>query len=733
MLKQWVNSNKIIPTITAGVIIGSLVVFIEISFAALIFSGELSQFISQGVGLLLVGAMVMGVVTAMTSSLSTVISTPQDSPVAILGVIAAGILLAMPSTATGDQTYFTVVAAIMLSTFLTALFFLVLSKYKLGSLVRFIPYPVFGGFLAGTGWLLVVGSFDIMIDLSQNSNLFASLLQPESLIKWIPGVFLAFALLYSIRRTGKAQNIFVMLIAGFALFYLGLFASGISLEEANKAGWLLGSFSGDSLWRPLTIANLNMVNWPAIASQMGNMGAILLISLIALLLNASGLELIYNQHVDLNKELRSSGIANIAAGLVGSPPGFHAISLSAMGYRIAGTRWVGLVFSLVIGSVFIFGASFLSYFPKFVVGGIILYIGLDFLVEWLYDTRNKLPRAEYFLVIAIVVVVGTFGFLWGVFVGIFMAVILFVVNYSQIDVIKHTFSGSTYQSNVDRAVHHSRIINEHGEELYIIKLQGFVFFGTATHIYTNIAERVAAADLPNLRLVVLDFRLVNRLDSSALNSFTKLIQLAERKEFSIIFTDLSEDLEKLFLTSDFGKHHNKLFRIFPDLDHGVEWCEDVLLNASGATLAQVHRSLPDLLERAFPGEMDYSVLVEYMEKRQVSAGDYLIKQETKNEYVFFVEIGRVTAQVDDAEAGLVRLRSMGPGTMIGELSFYLNLPTSASVVTDTDTTVYQLSKNDLRKMEEEIPHAAAGFHKLVTLLMGERLLNTTRTLRALLD
>jgi SulP family sulfate permease len=125
----------------------------RISFAALIFSGDLSQFTGRGIGLTLFGAFAMLLVVALTSSFPAMVATPQDSPAAILAFMAAAIAAAMPS-ASPEEKYFTVVAAITLTSLLNGVIFFALGSFKLGGLVRYIPYPVVGGFLAGTGWML---------------------------------------------------------------------------------------------------------------------------------------------------------------------------------------------------------------------------------------------------------------------------------------------------------------------------------------------------------------------------------------------------------------------------------------------------------------------------------------------------------------------------------------------------------------------------------------------------
>ena len=69
----------------------------EISLAAYIFSGDLTPFLAGGIGVMLFGALVFGVVVALVTSLPGVVAVPQDTPAAILALMAAGIALHMKS------------------------------------------------------------------------------------------------------------------------------------------------------------------------------------------------------------------------------------------------------------------------------------------------------------------------------------------------------------------------------------------------------------------------------------------------------------------------------------------------------------------------------------------------------------------------------------------------------------------------------------------------------------
>jgi len=77
------------------------------------------------------------------------------------------------------------------------------------------------------------------------------------------------------------------------------------------------------------------------------------------------------------------------------------------------------------------------------------------------------------------------------------------------------------------------------------------------------------------------------------------------------------------------------------------------------------------------------------------------------------------------------VRTMGPGTVVGELGEYLNIPATASVVTDQPSVIYLMSSERFQQLDEQDPKLAAAFHKFIARLVGDRLRNTLDTIRAL--
>jgi CRP-like cAMP-binding protein len=93
----------------------------------------------------------------------------------------------------------------------------------------------------------------------------------------------------------------------------------------------------------------------------------------------------------------------------------------------------------------------------------------------------------------------------------------------------------------------------------------------------------------------------------------------------------------------------------------------------------------------------------------------------------------VSSRLRLADGRELRLRTMGPGAVIGEMGLYLGQPRSASVVTDQPTHLYCLSAVALETMHRETPAMAAGFHRFVASLLAERLAHANATLQTLVD
>jgi SulP family sulfate permease len=724
--------ERLVPNVATGLILGILEVTVAISFAALIFGGELSQFVSGGIGYMLFAAIVICLLVALLSSVSGTLGGIQDAPAAILSVVAAAIALTMPAGATPRETFLTVIVAIAISSLLTGLFFFALGLLRSGGLVRFLPYPVVGGFLAGTGWLLVIGSISVMTNVTPSLSELALLAQPEVLLMWLPGLALAVALLLILDRY---SNTFIMpglIFGAAALFYLFVWIGGASLAEVSAQGWLLGPFSGDTLYRPLLTAELSLVYWPAVLGQAGNIATILIVSLVALLFNASGIELVFKKDMDLNHELRAAGLANFVSGLGGGMVGFHALSSAALGQRtgVAG-RLVGVTMAVTCSLVLVVGARVLSLAPKFVLGGLLMYLGLSFLIEWLYHSWFKLPRIDYIVVILILVVIAAVGFVQGVVVGLVASLVFFVVNYSRTDVVRHAVSGANFRSRMNRETQHEQLLHDNAERLYILQLQGFIFFGTANTLLERVSNRIADQERPAPRFVLLDFRQITGLDSTAILSFTKMRTLAEEYDMTLVFAKMSPQIRAQFEAGGFEETAGGRVRYCPDIDHALEWCENRLLATAGIQGDTRQATIEDYFEAQLPEGTDVQALLAYFEPLEIAAGEYLIQQGDPPDDLYFIESGQVSALLEFPDLEPIRLETMRGGHVVGEIGFYLGLERTASVVADEPSNIYRLTLDNLQQMKEADKDAALAFQRFIIELLSQRVAHLVGTVDVL--
>jgi sulfate permease, SulP family len=279
----------------------------------------------------------------LTTSVRGAIAVPQDTTAAVLALAAAGIAARVRASAAQAEGFWTVVAAIAITSLVTGLFFLVLGRFKVGSFIRFVPYPVVGGFLAGTGWLLMRGAINLMTGFPVGLAQLPRMVQLGVVPLCLPGAMFGVILLAAVRRVNSLV-VMPVLVAAMAAFYGVLLVTSTSLADAGARGWLLGPFPTGGLWSPPTGAALSRDDWQAITAQATGLGTVPVLGAIALLLNASGLELSVRRDIDLDRELESAGLANLAAGLGGSPVGYHALSFSILPHRLgANARLAGLL------------------------------------------------------------------------------------------------------------------------------------------------------------------------------------------------------------------------------------------------------------------------------------------------------------------------------------------------------------------------------------------------------
>ena len=194
-----------------------------------------------------------------------------------------------------------------------------MGRLHLGRWARFIPYPVMGGFLAGTGWLIARSSFKVIAGLPLEWSELPHLMQGSSLIHWLPGVLFAGVLIGVTRSFPNPMVLPAMLLGAIVGF--NLLWQAIGFTPLTAQGWFLESFSSTQVWHSWSADSFTQVDWQVLRDQSGTLMVLMVVIVIALLLNITGIELVSQQDSTLDSELCTNGIANLAAALYGGIEG----------------------------------------------------------------------------------------------------------------------------------------------------------------------------------------------------------------------------------------------------------------------------------------------------------------------------------------------------------------------------------------------------------------------------
>jgi SulP family sulfate permease len=704
--------------LVVGAAVGITEAVFAVAFASVVFGGRIGSFLPQGIGLYLGAAFLTLAFLAWRAGKWGVIGGLQATSAAMLSILAA--TAGIGAYGGPLAGFLTVVAATLVVTVVTGVTFLVLGIRRRGDLIRYVPVSVAGGLVAGLGWVLVQGG----IHLAANQPMFYArlgvFLEGKSLRLWLPAVGFGVLMLLAVRIVKKPLVVPVVIVLGLAGFALVARAMGASVVDVRRAGWLLGPFFSDAAWKTWSFQALTDADWLAVARSWVPIAVAVVVAPVVMLLNLDASEVALDRDLDTDRELRDAGMLNVVSGALGGIPGYHELSLTSWTARMhVDARRAGLIGAAIPLAALLFGGRIFQVMPRMILGGALVFAGLSFIVEWVWDRRRSLPRVEYAVVLVILFVVMVRGFVPGFVVGLVLAVVLLAISYGRVDLVREVEFGDVYRSNVDRSRAERDRLRALADKVQILRVSGHMFFGSTNQLLERIRARADAGASP--RFLVIDLQRVTGVDASALAALTKAERLASGEHAEIVLTGASEAVRtRLERGGVLGTEGLVSFE--PDLDRGLRRCEEALLVDTGFTQGG-GASSDGVPPRLAP----------YLDQVAVAEGAVLLRQEDPPGDIFVLADGRLGVEASTPEGKRVRLRTLRPGVVVGEVALYSGAPRTADVVAETDCVVLRCSRQQIERMEAEDPAAAADLHRWLAGTLADRLSDTLRTYDALLD
>jgi SulP family sulfate permease len=725
-LRPRLPLRVVLKDILGGSAASVLTVTFGLSYSLLIFGGSLSPYLGYGVAATFISSAILAGVIAVGSSLPFAVSGPESSTAAMMGILVSSMAERVIAADPSASLLAPVLITLALTTVTTGIILCGFGMTRMGRAIRYVPYPVVGGFLGATACLILLGAVRV---ITGQRLQFATLGQFENsltLFKLTAACAMALVLYMTWHRSRSPFGLPAILIGGVVAGHVVFWLAGLSITDAQAAGWTFQPPPSVTFMLPWSIAGLAHYPWHLLADLSGNLIAVVFVTASCTLFNTTGVEVATNREANLERELNVTGLANMLSGAFGGYTGCISISRSVLNLNTGGTGPLsGLTVAVVSLLMLVFAPELLGYMPKFVLGGLLIYLGADQLHRWLVQSRRRLSFTEYLSLLAIIVIIVQWGFIAGILIGVVIGCTTFALSASRIDSIKFSFDGSEYRSSLDRSREDQALLAAHGGNIQGLNLQSYLFFGSANRLYQHVKALLARH--PECRFLVFDFKLVTGIDSSAAYSFAQIKRTANDRGIKLVLVHLQAAAEKALRSSEFISGE---VSIVPELDHALEWCENEII-AQHEGRGDEEASLRDWFVRILGTEQEAAELIHRCERLEVRAGETIVKAGDAANSMHFILDGRVGVMIPTGDGDLTRVRSLGRYTTIGEMGLVAGTPRNATIQAEVASVLYVLSVHQFEAIKTESPVLSQKLLTFFVMVMAERLTFANRLIGVL--
>lgn len=514
-----------------------------LSYALLIFTGPLSPYLSYGVAATFIASAVLATVLALGSSLPFAIAGPDSSTAAASAILTSSLVERMTAADPSAPLLAPVLLTLAISTIATGIVLCAFGITRMGRAIRYVPYPVVGGFLGATGLVIVLGAIGVITGHRLQFGALDRFANPTTLLELGAACAMALVLYLTWHRSRNPYGLPIILVGGVIATHLAFWLSGISFTEAQAVGWTFQPPPSITLMLPWGENEIGAYPWHLLPDLSGDLFAVVFVTAASTLFNSAGIEVAAQREANLERELNITGLANILSGALGGYAGCVSVSRSILCFNAGGTsRLCGLTAATISALMLAVAPMLLGYMPKFVLGGLLIYLGADQLHKWIVESRRRLSVTEYLSLLAIIVIIVKWGFVSGILIGVVIGCATFALSAARIESIKFSFNGTEYRSSLDRSRDDQSVLAEHGGKIQGLNLQSYLFFGSANRLYQYVKAMLQRH--PECRYLLFDFKLVTGIDSSAAYSFAQIKRSADERDVKLVLVHLAPAAEK---------------------------------------------------------------------------------------------------------------------------------------------------------------------------------------------
>jgi SulP family sulfate permease len=616
-----------------------------------------------------------------------------------------------------------------------------MAKFRIGGLVRFVPYPVHAGYMNGSAVLMIGSMAAHFLGLTGGMEGFDWRdIKPLAPLITLVGLWLA---LRPPAWTRVVPPYLTGIVGATAAHHL------LALTPLSAA---LGPYFVAPVFEwpdPQTMAPLaDRLNWGLLGDHIGPLllfaAGVAMMSSLQTVLSGSSVDELTHKRRDGDRELFAQGVANVAVGVIGALPSAGSTTRTKVSIDAGGrTRMSRLVFGVALLLALDYGLRFMSLVPMAAIAGVFIAVALSMVDDW---TRNatavlwrqsqrwRTPTAllQNYAVMLLVAGVTVFVSLaLAVAIGTLIAMILFIRSNCKAPIRQVSTAGERASRKV-RPATDTGLLRAHGRRIALVELDGALFFGTAEAADEEIERLAHGAEY-----IIIDFERVSEIDASGARVLLHVAERLHTAGKTLLLAGLAPaearartvrgmDVQELLKDDQF----------FPDADRALEAAEDALLASLRPSAGD---EVPlDLRETLFgaglePAELD--LLRARVTERRVAKGEAVFRKGDSGDAMYALLAGQIGIWLpsegkDGKAARDRRMVSYAPGVVFGELGLMEGRPRSADAIAERNAVLLELSRENYERLTAEQPALTGKLLLNIGLLLASRIRALTDELRA---
>lgn len=521
-LKNYSRAN-LMTDIMAGIIVGIVALPLAIAFG--IASGVTPE---------------KGIITAIVAGF--IISFLGGSKVQIGGPTGAFIVIIYGII----QQYG--LEGLMIATLMAGVLLILLGVFKLGTVIKFIPYPIIVGFTSGIAVTIFTTQIADIFGLNFGSDKvpgdfigkwmvyfkhFDTVNWWNTLISIISILIIAITPRFSKKIPG---SLIAIVLVTVVVYYLKMQLGITCIDTIGDR------FAIEAKLPEMVVP---AIGWEEIRNLFPVAITIAVLGAIESLLSAAVADGVIGDRHDSNTELIAQGIANVVSPIFGGIPATGAIARTMTNINNGGRSPIaGIIHAVVLLLIFLILMPLAQYIPMACLAGVLVIVSYNMSGWRTFKALLKNPKSDVAVLLITFFLTVIFDLTVAIEIGLVIACVLFmkrVMETTEISVIKDEIDPN---KESDLEVHEERLTIPKGVEVY--EINGPYFFGIATKFEETMAQ---LGDRPKIRIIRM--RKVPFIDSTGIHNLTNLCQMSQKENIHIILSGVNEKVHNVLEKSGF--------------------------------------------------------------------------------------------------------------------------------------------------------------------------------------